>query len=57
MSPPVHYGRDSEGPFYQYGHSGKKYRYNPGSEASRKRAKQKAHIQEAAIVANGYKGK
>lgn len=46
---PVHPGKDSQGPFYQYGNSGKKYHYSANSEKSRKRAKRKAHMQEAAI--------
>lgn len=45
---PVHGGRDSKGPFYQYGGQ-KKYHYNANSEKSRKRAKRKAHMQESAI--------
>jgi len=36
-------------PAYQYGESGKKYTYTPGNESSRKRAKQRAHQQGAAI--------
>lgn len=46
---PVHSGKDKQGHFYQYGNSGAKYRYNANSEESRKRAKRKAHMQEAKI--------
>lgn len=45
---PVHPGKDKQGHFYQYGNQ-KKYHYNANSEQSRKRAKRKAHMQEAAI--------
>lgn len=36
-------------PGYRYGPSGKCYTYTKGSERSRKRAKQKAYVQGAAI--------
>ena len=36
-------------PGYRYGKSGKVYHYTPGDIASRNKAKQKAHIQAAAI--------
>lgn len=54
---PVHRGQDSKGAFYQWGSQGAKYRYTPGNEASRKRAKQKAHIQGLAAEKAGYKEK
>lgn len=38
--------------YYQWGNSGKKYYYTPGSERSRKRAKTKAQKQGQAIKAN-----
>jgi len=53
---PVRRGQDSKGPYYQWG-SQTKYHYTAGNEASRKRAKQKAHIQGAAAEQSGYKGK
>lgn len=53
---PVHHGRDSAGPYFQYGSSGKKYYYQQGSESSKKRAKKKAHKQGRAIQASGYNG-
>jgi len=52
---PVHRGQDSKGPYYQWG-SQTKYHYKAGSEPSRKKAKQKAHIQGAAAERSGYKG-
>jgi hypothetical protein len=39
-------------PGYKYGQSGFCYTYTPGNESARKKAKQKAHIQGAAIAAN-----
>jgi len=36
-------------PGYQYGETGKCYTYAPGDEAGRKRAKEKAHKQGAAV--------
>lgn len=36
-------------PGYQYGESGKCYTYAPGDEADRKAAKEKAHLQGAAV--------
>ena len=38
-------------PGYKYGESGFCYTYTAGSERSRKRAKQKAHLQGASIEA------
>jgi hypothetical protein len=51
---PVRTGKDSEGCYAQWG-SQKKYRYKCGSESGRKRAKQKAHIQGAAVEKSGWK--
>lgn len=46
---PVHRGEDKEGPYYQWGDSGKKYHYESGDKASRKKAKKQAHEQGYAI--------
>ena len=54
---PVHRGRDSKGPFYQWGNSGKRYYYKAGHASSRTRAQNKAHLQGRAAYANGYRGK
>lgn len=48
---PVHAGKDSQGHYYQYGNQAK-YHYTAGDEQSRKRAKRKAYMQQAAIEAN-----
>ena len=53
---PVHRGEDSDGPYYQWGDSGKKYRYEAGDEESRERAKEKAEEQAQAAYASGYEG-
>ena len=53
---PVHRGKDSDGPFYQWGDSGKKYHYESGDESSRKKAKGKAERQGKAARASGYRG-
>lgn len=53
---PVHRGKDSKGPYYQWGDSGKKYHYTAGNEESRGRAKNKANKQGQAARASGYKG-
>ena len=53
---PVHRGRDSDGPYYQWGDSGKKYRYESGNKESREAAKKKAKKQGQAAHAAGYKG-
>jgi hypothetical protein len=42
-------------PGYRWGKSGKCYTYSPRNEAARKRAKQKAYLQAAAIKATGWK--
>lgn len=51
---PTRNGRDSKGPYYQWG-SGKKYHYTAGNAASRNAAKRKADKQGEAIKASGYK--
>jgi hypothetical protein len=53
---PVHRGKDSDGPYYQWGESGKKYRYEPGNKSGRERAKDKARKQGQAARASGYDG-
>jgi hypothetical protein len=53
---PVHRGKDSKGPYYQWGDSGKKYHYQAGEKKSRDSAKQKATKQGQAARASGYKG-
>ncbi|MGA7269601.1 MAG: hypothetical protein WB239_00885 [Acidimicrobiia bacterium] len=49
---PVKRGKDKDGPYYQWGESGKKYRYEAGKTESRNRAKSKAKKQGQAIKAN-----
>lgn len=53
---PVHSGSDSEGPYFQWGGKGKKYRYKKGDKASMERARKLAAKQGAAAYAHGYKG-
>jgi hypothetical protein len=53
---PTHRGKDSEGPYYQWGDSGKKYHYKSGDKSSRERAKDKADKQGRAARAKGYGG-
>ena len=52
---PVHWGRDSKGPYYQWGKTGKKYHYTPGNDRSKEIAKTKAQKQGKAIRASGYR--
>jgi len=52
---PIHRGKDSKGPFYQWGHR-KKYYYKSGNKKSRERAKKLATQQMRAIFASGYRG-
>lgn len=40
--------------YYRWGDSGKKYKYTPGNEQSRKRAKKKAKKQGKAIEASKH---
>jgi hypothetical protein len=53
---PVHRGKDSDGPYYQWGGSGKKYHYKANDKKSRDAAKDKAAKQGQAAHAGGYKG-
>lgn len=53
---PVHRSKDSQGPYYQWGDSGKKYHYTAGDRTSREKAKEKAEKQGRAARASGYKG-
>lgn len=50
---PVMSCREKDKPGYKYGKSGHCYTYEPNDEAGRKRAKQKAIVQGAAIKARG----
>ncbi len=49
---PVQRGNDKDGAYYQWGDSGKKYRYKTGDEKSRKAAKTKAEKQGQAVKAS-----
>lgn len=51
---PVRRGRDSEGPFYQWGETGRRYRYTPGDEEGRRRAKRRAEAQGRAASARQH---
>lgn len=53
---PVKRGQDKDGPYYQWGDSGKKYHYAPGDKQARERAKQQANKQGQAAHARGYGG-
>lgn len=53
---PVRRSKDSEGPYYQWGKSGKKYHYEAGDKESREAAKEKAKAQGRAAHAAGYGG-
>ena len=53
---PVHRAKDGEGPYYQWGKSGKKYHYEAGNKTARERAKEKAEKQGRAARASGYDG-
>jgi hypothetical protein len=53
---PVRRKQDSKGPYYQWGDSGKKYRYEAGDKPGREKAKEKAEKQGRAIRASGYQG-
>ena len=52
---PVHRGVDREGPYYQWGGHGKKYRYEAGNPPSREQAKRKAERQGQAAHAHGFR--
>ena len=47
---PVKRGEDKKSPYYQWGDSGKKYRYISGNERSRQKAYKKALKQGRAIL-------
>lgn len=53
---PVHRGEDSNGPYYQWGDSGKKYHYESGNKSARETAKRNAEKQGRAARASGYRG-
>lgn len=53
---PIHRGKDSKGPYYQWGKIGKKYYYKSGDSKSRERAHKKSTLQMKAIYASGYTG-
>ena len=54
---PIHRGRDSKGPYYQWGNSGKKYYYISGNKKSRENALSKAERQRSAIYSSGWREK
>lgn len=49
---PVRRGKDKDGAYYQWGQSGKKYRYQTGDADSREAAKEKAKKQGRAVRAS-----
>jgi hypothetical protein len=51
---PVKHGRDKDGPYYQWGDSGKKYHYPARDKAARDRARAQASKQGQAAHARGY---
>lgn len=53
---PIHRGKNSIGPYYQWG-TQKKYYYKSGNKKSREIAKDKARQQMIAIYATGWKEK
>lgn len=53
---PVRRKEDGDGPYYQWGESGKKYHYEAGNKKSREQAKKKAEKQGQAARASGYRG-
>lgn len=53
---PVQRGNDGDGPYYQWGGSGRKYRYRSGDKRSRENAKRNAEKQGRAARASGYRG-
>ena len=57
---PIHQGYTTKNGkrkgYFQWGKSGKKYYYTPGSESSRRAAKKRARKQSKAAYASGYKG-
>lgn len=53
---PIFRSKDSKGPYYRWGGSGKKYHYVSGNAGSREKALAKAKLQQRAAYANGYRG-
>jgi hypothetical protein len=53
---PVERGKDRDGPYYQWGDSGKRYHYTSGDARRREAAKEKARRQGRAARARGYQG-
>ncbi len=53
---PGHRKEDKEGPYHQWGNTGKKYRYQTGEKKSRETARAKATKQGLAAHAAGYEG-
>lgn len=51
---PVHRSKDGDGPYYQWGDSGKKYHYTAGDKESREKAKEKAKKQGQRAHAADY---
>ncbi len=51
---PIHRGKDSSGPFFQWG-TQKKYYYKLHNKPSREKAKEKARKQMVAIYATGWR--
>lgn len=43
---------DKQGPYFQWGDSGKKYRYTPNDPESREKARELANLQGRAIKAS-----
>lgn len=54
---PVRRRKDGKGPYYQYGNSGKKYRYSPGNPQSRGAAKSRANQQAKAVKTRQKRGR
>lgn len=52
---PIHRGRDTKGPYYQWGNQ-HKYYYIPGNSRSRLIAYEQASMQARAIYSSGYRG-
>lgn len=52
---PVRRGTDSDGPFYQWGKGGRKYRYRKGDDRSRDRARARAVLQGRAVQSKAPK--
>jgi hypothetical protein len=55
---PIHRGKDSKGPYYQFGYGrGAKFYYKPNDKQSRDRAYKRCLKQMGAMFANGYRGR